>query len=87
MFKDGGHEYLMCINTFFSQNDDNNVHHITVLVANISELSVCLLQWFTNVYMLCQPPVISTVSIGTFVVALLAEADLLECGVKIVISM
>ena len=37
--------------------------------------------------MLRQPPVLSTVSIGTFVAALLVEADLVECGVKIVISM
>ena len=34
-----------------------------------------------------QPPVLSTVSIGTFVATLLAEADLVECGVKIVISL
>ena len=37
--------------------------------------------------MLCQPPVLSTVSIGTFVAALLVEADLVECGVNIVIPM
>ena len=37
--------------------------------------------------MLGQPLVLSTVSIGTFVSALLVEADLAECGVKIVISM
>ena len=37
--------------------------------------------------MLCQPPVLSTVSVGTFVAALLVEVNLVECGVKIVISM
>ena len=37
--------------------------------------------------MLRQPPVFSIVSIGTFVAALLAEAYLAECSVKIVISM
>ena len=37
--------------------------------------------------MLRQLPVLSTVSIGTFAAALLVEADLVECGVKIVISM
>ena len=37
--------------------------------------------------MLHQPPVLSTVSIGTFVAALLVAADLAECGVKIVLSM
>ena len=37
--------------------------------------------------MLRQPPVLSTVSIGTFVAALLVEVDLVECGVNIVISM
>ena len=37
--------------------------------------------------MLRQPPVLSTVSIGAFVAALHVEADLVECGVKIVISM
>ena len=37
--------------------------------------------------MLRQPPVLSTVSIGTFVDALLVEADLVECGVNIAISM
>ena len=36
--------------------------------------------------MLDQPPVLGTVSIGTFFAALL-EADLVECGVNIVISM
>ena len=43
--------------------------------------------YFANVRMLHQPPVLSTISIGTFVVALLVEADLVECGVNIVISM
>ena len=37
--------------------------------------------------MLRQPPVLSTVSIGTFVAVLLVEVDLVECGVKFVISM
>ena len=37
--------------------------------------------------MLGQPLVLNTVSIGTFVAALLVEADLVEYGVKIVISM
>ena len=37
--------------------------------------------------MLRQLPVLSTVSIGTLVAALLVEADLVECSVKIVISM
>ena len=37
--------------------------------------------------MLHQPPVLSTVSAGIFVAAVLAKADLVECGVKIVISM
>ena len=37
--------------------------------------------------MLRQLPVLSTVSIGTFAAALLVEADLVEYGVKIVISM
>ena len=37
--------------------------------------------------MLRQPLVLSTVSIGTFVAVLLVEADLVERGVKIVISM
>ena len=37
--------------------------------------------------MLRQPPVLSTVSIGTFVAALLVEANLVDCGVKIVMSM
>ena len=36
--------------------------------------------------MLRQPTVLSTVSISNFVTALLAKADLVECGVKIVIS-
>ena len=36
--------------------------------------------------MLRQPTVLSTVSISNFVTALLAKADLAECGVKIVIS-
>ena len=42
--------------------------------------------YFANVRMLHQAPVLSTISIGTFVVALLVEADLVECGVNIVIS-
>ena len=37
--------------------------------------------------MLRQPPVLGAVSIGSFVAALLFEANLGECGVKIVISM
>lgn len=37
--------------------------------------------------MLGQRPVLSTVSKGTFVAALLVEADLVEYGVKIIISM
>ena len=37
--------------------------------------------------MLHQPSVLSTVFIGTFVAALLVEADLVKCGVNIVISM
>ena len=37
--------------------------------------------------MLHQPPALGTVSMGTFVAALLVEANLVECGVKIVISM
>ena len=37
--------------------------------------------------MLRQTPALSTVCIGTFVAPLLVEVDLVECGVKIVISM
>ena len=37
--------------------------------------------------MLRQPPVLSTVSIGSFVAALLVETYLFERGVKIVISL
>ena len=37
--------------------------------------------------MLRQPPVSSTVSIGTFITAFLVEAGLVERGIKIVISM
>ena len=37
--------------------------------------------------MLRQASVLSTVSVGTFVLALLVEADLVECSVNIVISM
>ena len=36
--------------------------------------------------MLRQPPVLSTVSMGTFVASLLVEADLVKCSVNIVIS-
>ena len=54
-----------------------------MLVANISESSICC----SNFRMLCQPPVLSTISIATFVTALLVAADLVEYGVKIVISM
>ena len=37
--------------------------------------------------MLRQPPVLSTICIRTFIVALLVKADLVECGVKIAMSM
>ena len=36
--------------------------------------------------MLRQPPVLSTVSIGTFVAAWLVKVDLVDCSVNIVIS-
>ena len=37
--------------------------------------------------MLRQSPVSSTVSVGNFVAALLVEADLVECGIKVFMSM
>ena len=37
--------------------------------------------------MLGQPPVLSTICISTFSAALLVKADLVECGVKIAMTM